>query len=318
MPDYKVMSENLLSRRGLSLDRLQTLLELERKGSLAKAAPGDPTRQTLYSRQLKQLSESFGVSLVQRQGRELKLTAAGRRLARIARESFGSLADFRRDCEQQPLTVTIGGGDSLLQWLLLPRLGQIQTGLPQMDLQLHNLRTDAIAEGLTESTLDLGLLREDAALPILRKARLLQLRYAIFVPRRLLRRAGKEDYREILEQTPLAGHSSGSQLTARFRQLAEAEKIRLNYRLTCESFPQACRAVQSGYYAAILPEMAQTDFDTARFTRVEWPALRAEARNICLTWYPRNLQLRPVLEKVIKVLRTALANDRLRPTAAAA
>jgi DNA-binding transcriptional LysR family regulator len=51
------MFENLFSERGLSLDRLKVLIEVRDAGSIAQAAPGDPVRQSQYSRQLRELSE---------------------------------------------------------------------------------------------------------------------------------------------------------------------------------------------------------------------------------------------------------------------
>ena len=92
----------------------------------------------------------------------------------------------------------------------------------------------------------------------------------------------------------------------RLRQLAEGEGLRLNYRLICDSFIQASRAVQSGHYAAILPDLAREDLDGDHFTRIEWPGLRSETRTICLAWHKRTLRLRPVLEKVLPKLQAAL------------
>ncbi len=54
------MFESLFSERGLSLDRLKVLIEVRDAGSIAQAAPGDPVRQSQYSRQLRELSEFFG------------------------------------------------------------------------------------------------------------------------------------------------------------------------------------------------------------------------------------------------------------------
>src|ERR1700722_20343675 len=92
------MFESLFDDRGLSLDRLRVLLEVRDAGSLAEAAPGDPIRQSQYSRQLRELSEFFGVKLGRRQGKLLKLTDDGARLAELAREQLRSLQDFRSEC----------------------------------------------------------------------------------------------------------------------------------------------------------------------------------------------------------------------------
>ena len=57
------MFEHLFAERGLSLDRLKTLIEVAKAGSIAAAARGDSARQSLYSRQIKELEEFFGVEL---------------------------------------------------------------------------------------------------------------------------------------------------------------------------------------------------------------------------------------------------------------
>lgn len=301
-----VMFQHLFSKRGFTLNNFHLLLELEEGGSLVKAAKGDVVRQTLYSRQIKQLSEYFGVPLTERQGRELKLTEHGRRLARVAREMFLGVDDFRRSCLDQQLSVTIGAGDSLLQWLLLPRMRPIQEQVKNAHFTLLNLRNDQIAERLSELKLDFGVMRENGIPPKHRKERLFQLQFGIFVPKRLLPTRDKANYKYVLENVPLVRHNPGGELVNHIALIAQQEGIILNDCLTCEGFPQACRAVQSGRYGAILPTIAKGDFKPGVYVEIEWPALKAEARWIALVWNPRQVTLRTGLEKVGHCLKTEL------------
>jgi DNA-binding transcriptional LysR family regulator len=97
------MFEKLFSERGLSLDRLRVLVEINDAGSIAQAAPGDLVRQSQYSRQLRELSEFFGCEVAQRRGKLLKLTTQGSRLAELARTQLRSLQDFKAECaSEQP------------------------------------------------------------------------------------------------------------------------------------------------------------------------------------------------------------------------
>src|SRR3954470_2808236 len=114
------MFESLFSERGLSLDRLKVLIEVRDAGSIAQAAPGDPVRQSQYSRQLRELAEFFGCEVARRQGKLLKLTAQGAQLAELARGQLRSLQDFRTECRAENFEYTIAAGDSLLQWLVIP------------------------------------------------------------------------------------------------------------------------------------------------------------------------------------------------------
>ena len=68
------MYEIIFRKKGLSLDRLQTLVQIAEAGGVTKAAQGDPVRQSLYSRQLKDLSKFFDAELAKKEGRSLKLT----------------------------------------------------------------------------------------------------------------------------------------------------------------------------------------------------------------------------------------------------
>src|SRR6266446_4547184 len=116
------MVSQLLQETGLSLDRLQSFCLVAEARGVTKAAKGDPAKQSLFSRQIKELEEFFGAELMRRKGRGVVLTSAGERLHAVAREQFAALSDFKAECRGQPLEIVIGAGESIIQWLLLPRL----------------------------------------------------------------------------------------------------------------------------------------------------------------------------------------------------
>jgi DNA-binding transcriptional LysR family regulator len=300
------MFKHLLAKRGLSLDRLHVLLELDASGSLAKAASGDEVRQSQYSKQLRLLSEYFGVALTERNGRELRLTEAGHRLLLLARAAFNGLDDFQKDCDGQPLTLTIGAGDSILQWVLLPKLGRILKRLPNTHITLKNLRNSEAAEGLEDLKLEFACLREDAVPVRHRKERILNLGYSVFVPRALVP-SGRPDHLKVLQSVPVIHRNPTGSLSKRLQAMADREGFRINYRATCETFPQACRAVLTGGFASILPTVVKNnDLSSQDFVEVEWPALKSESRWIALSANPKMLSLRPSLEKVLRVLKEEL------------
>lgn len=301
------MIRELLGKKGFTLRNLHLLLELEDAGSLVKVAKGDATRQGQYSRQLKELSKCFGVSLVERQGRVLKLTENGRSLARLVSEALCSVDDFQRTCAGEQLEVSVGAGDSVLQWLLLPRMHAIQEKVRNVHFTLFDLRNDAIAEKLAEQKLDFGIMRETAVPPKHRKERLFQMSFSIFAPRRLLPKKDVADYKAVLRSVRLVRHSPGGELINRISWLAHQEGLSLNNCLTCEGFPQACRAVQSGSYAAILPTIARGDLSGSEYAEIEWPALKGEARWLALAWNPRQVSVRTSLEKVAACLKAELS-----------
>src|SRR5512146_2047764 len=97
--------QELFAKGGLSLDRLRNFALIAEAGGLSLAAGGDPARMSLFSKQVKELEAFFGVALTRRQGRTVKLTEAGHRLARLAHAHLSGLEDFRQTCQGVPQTL---------------------------------------------------------------------------------------------------------------------------------------------------------------------------------------------------------------------
>lgn len=183
------MFEHLFAERGLSLDRLKTLIEVAKAGSIAAAARGDSARQSLYSRQIKELEEFFGVELAARRGKVLALTRSGWELVRLASESLCLLDDFKSRSRNLPYRFTIGAGDSLHAWVVAPVLADIQQrGLPWL-FALENLRNSEIPLKLQNMDVDFGIVRTSAlAAEGLESRAICSMDYALYVPAAL---AGK-------------------------------------------------------------------------------------------------------------------------------
>ncbi|WP_404424223.1 LysR family transcriptional regulator [Nibricoccus sp. IMCC34717] len=301
------MFERLFSERGLSLDRLKVLIEVRDAGSIAQAAPGDPVRQSQYSRQLRELAEFFGCEVTQRKGKLLKLTARGERLAELAREHLRSLEDFRAECTADRVVFTIGAGDSLIQWLVIPRLASVIGELPQVHFATSNLRTNDIVQQLTEGRIDFGIIRKNALAPGLRSESLGQVRYAALVPYSLLGKRRKLSLVEFLSEMPLAAQTTDGQFATGLREIAKAKAISFTPTLSCESFPQTMAALRSGRFAAIVPEIALGDLPANFAYRLEDPVFKKLDREAMLAWNPRLVRVRPNAAKVAAKLREVLA-----------
>src|ERR1039457_1608356 len=135
------MFAELLSESGLSLERLQSFCLVAQAGGVTKAAKGDPAKKSLFSRQVKELEEFFDAELMRRKGRGILLRAAGERLNVLARECFASLLDFKSGCKRLPVEIVIGAGESIIDWVLMPCLGEVRKKLPNVRLKFLNLAT---------------------------------------------------------------------------------------------------------------------------------------------------------------------------------
>jgi DNA-binding transcriptional LysR family regulator len=286
------MFDDLLSRSGLSLDRLHAFLKVAHAGGIARAVAGDNVRQSQFSRQIRELETFFGAPLFSRHGKSLRLTPAGERLARIAREGLGALRDFDRACADEPVEFTIGAGDSLIHWLIVPRLGALQREFPRVKLRLRNMRSNEMVRELHDGRLDFGLVRRDAVARPLAHSQLGTHDYALYVPRTLLPGRRKRDFTWALAHVPIATLADDGQFDFRLRSLAGELPAPPAYALECESFPHAAAALASGHYAAILPRLAASRLDRD-IAEIEAPALNQPRRIVVLTWSPRLLAIRP-------------------------
>jgi len=296
------MYENLFAERGLSLERLRAFLEVAEAGGIARAVRDDPVRQSQYSRQIGELEAYFGVRLVQRRGRHLALTDAGREFAAAVRAQFQSLEDFRRRCREEAPVITIGAGDSILTWLIIPRLPGIREAHPDLTVKLANLRSASIAERLAEFQLDFGVARRELLLPPLAVETLGRVAYRLFVPERWLAK-GK---RPALSALPLVTLGSDGEFVGRLLREATTAGLKLQVPLVTESFPQAARAVESGEFAGVLPEFAGPDLARKGIRSFGHAVLRKLGRTLALGWNPRLDRLRVDLQAVRSSLIAAL------------
>lgn len=298
------MFEHLFAERGLSLDRLKTLIEVARAGSIAAAARGDSARQSLYSRQIKELEEFFGVELASRRGKVLALTRSGWELVRLASEGLCLLDDFKSRTRNLPYRFTIGAGDSLLAWVAAPVLATIQQrGLPWL-FALENLRNSEIPLKLQNMDVDFGIVRTSAlAAEGLESRVICSMDYALYVPAALAGkkvRGREDDFSLLLDMFPMATLRSGSGFHASLRRNCSEFGIRLRVQCETQSFPFAARMLKSGAFMAVLPCMVEKELGEG-FVKVTHPALDRLARSISLAWNPRLLRVRPSARRVIDV-----------------
>lgn len=120
------------------LNALRAFESAARLQSVTRAAAELHVTHGAVSRQIRVLEERLGVTLFDKAGRGVKLTATGLRLRDVASEAFerlrGACADLRREAEERPFVLGCPG--SLLARWFIPRLDRLNRELPELHLQL--------------------------------------------------------------------------------------------------------------------------------------------------------------------------------------
>ncbi|MDB6055485.1 MAG: transcriptional regulator, LysR family [Verrucomicrobiales bacterium] len=300
------MFDSLLSRSGLTLDRLKTLVEVEAAGSIVGAGPGNPAKHSQYSRQLRELSEFFGCELSERQGRTVRLTERGVFLARLSHEFLQKLEDYDAECSGDHVEYTIGGGDSLIQWLVMPHIAKVVDAVPNIRLSTASLSTQNIIEKVTNCRLDIGLVRETAPTPGLQSARLGSMRYRLAIPRSLLAGTVAPTIAQAFRELPMAMQVSSGEFTTTLQSITKSLAMNFRAALSCQSLPQVLAAVKSRRYAAVLPEIAAQELPKNTYNFLTGRELAPLNSEICLIWNPRVMSVRPYATALLVECKTAL------------
>ena len=297
------MFESLFANSGLSLERLKTFREIVAAGGITAAAGEDSNRQSQYSRQLKELEKYFGVELLRRGHGPAELTDAGQRLYEIIGHTLSALEEFRRTCAGQPLELAIGAGESLIQWLLLPRLSGLSAAHPRLTVTFHNLKTDEILKELVDGALDFGVVSRFEAHRALVSAPLGRLEFRLFAPAKLLPANERLKLSSpLLGQLPLAMLEGSAGIRQAIEREAQRVGAKLNVRLRFSSYPQLAQAVANLEVAAIMPRLAETSLQGAGVRAIALPFLSGLSRQVCLVWNRRVAEVRPAIAKYSRLL----------------
>lgn len=285
-------------RSGLSLERLRSFLIVAEAGGMALAAPKSPARQSLYSRQIGELEAALEVALLERKGRGVTLTDAGRRLATTVRELVRGLDEVAHRAEASP-PIALGAGDSLLHWWVLPRLARVD--LPSQ-LSVVALASDDVLRRLDEVRLDFGLVRASQVPPGFGSRKLGAIAYALYAPRAWRKRWS--DGLALVRGAPLALQSSEPELSAKLLALAGRRGGGAGV-LLCETFPQVQRALASGRFAGVLPTLARAELPST-VEEIDVPGYARPSFALRLVWRRRTLDRRADGERLIRLLAEAL------------
>jgi DNA-binding transcriptional LysR family regulator len=143
----------------LDLRRLRLLLELEERGTLGAVATAMGYTPSAVSQQLSVLDREAGARLLEKAGRGVRLTDAGRLLAQHARVLLSADAAARADLASLTGeirgTVRAGGLQSATSRVLIPALTGVLADHPQVRVEISELELEQALPELRLGQLDL-------------------------------------------------------------------------------------------------------------------------------------------------------------------
>lgn len=144
----------------MDLRRLRLLLELSRLGSMHEVAAELATTTSSVSQGIAALAREVGATLVEPDGRRVRLTPAGRRLAEHAVTILAAVDAARLDLDPaaEPAGVLrVAGFASAVRRSLLPAIDDLARSHPAIEVRVHEHEPLEVFDLLARDDIDLAL-----------------------------------------------------------------------------------------------------------------------------------------------------------------
>ena len=242
--------------------RLGVLQAVAARGSVAGAADALHLTPPAVSQQLLALERETGATLIDRSGRQVRLTAAGRLLAahgeRVAAQLRQAERDLAKLTGQASGPVRLAAFQSAMAQLIGPALRDLATASPAVQPVITERYGPAAVADLRLGDLDIVLTEYDAASPPPAEPGL-GLRQLAFDPYLLVIppdwQARPRSLRDLAGRPWVAG-PPGTACDHALRRLAAEAAIMIPAGDVCVEFPSVLALVAAGRGAAVIPQMA--------------------------------------------------------------
>jgi DNA-binding transcriptional LysR family regulator len=306
--DFIVMFQSIESASGFTIERLRTFCKIAESGSIVLAAKGETTRQSQFSRQVKELEEFFGTKLLERSGKSVRLSDSGRKLAVLAQSFFHAVEEMRAAAARDD-ALRIGAGESVLRWLLAPRLQELQGLAPGVRFEFQTQRTTQLVEGIKAGRLDMVVVRQDGADESLKMLPCGVMKYIFVAPRALLPDRTADGFR-LLPKIPFVMPSGDGVLAKGIRSLMDSAKITLDVQIEAENASLLITAIENADLATILPAAAWAGLSNERFASIPIEGIDSLTRNLVLAYSPEAAAVRESIRRLAPRLASLISNAR--------
>ncbi|PRR69028.1 HTH-type transcriptional activator CmpR [Moorella humiferrea] len=199
---------------GMNLNLWLTFITTVEKGTLSAAAEELHLTQPAVSKQLQALEDFYGVRLLERRGREVRLTAAGRICFRHAKAILRHLEQSRRELAELTRLVKgrlLLGASTIPGQYILPRLiGNFRQEYPQVEVVVEIADSQEVIRRLQSGEIDLGLVGAGGRGRNLTYSRLVEDEIVLIVPAGHRLSGLKNVTVKDLEGEPLVWREAGS------------------------------------------------------------------------------------------------------------
>ncbi|MDA7889842.1 LysR family transcriptional regulator [Akkermansiaceae bacterium] len=292
------MLGQLLRKKGVSIERLAGLCEIQDAGGIMAAAQGDSSRQSQLSRQIKELEVSLDCQLMDRSSSPSKLNREGETLAAMGRRF---LTDFDRvagGLSQQKIPLRIAASESLVLWYLMPTLAKLCLSEGR-SIQFLNMRSRDSSRALSQGRVDLAVSHS------LNPSQGIEVRELAGYGLRLVGiEGGRVKKWGDLKRQALATLSGNGKMRKAVEQLVEDHPDGPFIALECTSHIQLLVACETMGAIAVVPEIALVQERAKKLPACQVAELGDERYSVSCGWNEERAKkdddLRLLIQEVLK------------------
>ncbi len=266
--------------------RLRTFLAVAAEGSVGRAAANLGYTPSAVSQQLTVLQRETGLTLVERVGRGIEVTAIGRIFAAEAGRTLAALAALERTADDlrggRTGSLTIAYFSSAGTAWMPPVVARLRAEFPQLRLNLHLIELGGVENPDIALAIDeiAGPEASDPGPPAYRSEFVTQERYRVVVPdgHRL---AGAESVSlaELAAETWIDNDVLEGPCSRIVHGACRAHGFEPPYGVQAQDHPTAMSFVAAGVGVTVLPDLASTALPAGTTAvRITDPALRRTIR----------------------------------------
>lgn len=145
----------------MELNHLRHFYEVAKSGGFAKASQRLRIAQSALSTAVKQLEESGGVKLFERNRRGVNLTPIGQEIYAKCEELFEKFSEIEATCrnkQDEPAgPLKFGASDHVTKYLVVPKLVKFKQAYPRVEPSVFSAGPNEIVAAILNSEIEFGL-----------------------------------------------------------------------------------------------------------------------------------------------------------------
>jgi DNA-binding transcriptional LysR family regulator len=290
---------DIFSKNGVSLGRMQSLAKVVREGTITLAAKGDANAQSQISGDIKELEEVLGLNLLDRIKKPYPPTVAAQRLADAYGRFVREVEEVSMEAHGLRRPITVGAGEVVIRELLIPWIGKQRKGSAANTWVMRNLTWRKIQEGLATELLDVGIADRLEASANVEVIDIESYGFKLVLPEH--EKPDKSGWKRLTDLPVVVLDGAG-----RFRRfLADCEReygVILKIGAECTTYPQVVDLAEATGCAVFVPEYWWKRHKEWAARTQALPGLEKLKRTLQLGWNRKVAERRPEVAKLVKAL----------------